>query len=181
MRAIARAAAPPHILGRRDTMMLYLVRHAWAGESGDPRYSNDDLRPLTREGRRRFRRFVGRLAERGLEVERIATSPLVRCRQTADLLEESQAGRPAVVELAALAPGANLEDLIAWTASGGVGDVAWVGHAPDVGLLAAALLGAPAGALRFGKGMVAAVQFTGLVQAGGGVLRWLASAKLLGL
>ena len=31
-------------------MFLYIARHAWAGESGDPRWPDDSLRPLTPEG-----------------------------------------------------------------------------------------------------------------------------------
>jgi phosphohistidine phosphatase SixA len=32
-------------------MFVYLVRHAWAGQSGDPRFANDSLRPLTDKGK----------------------------------------------------------------------------------------------------------------------------------
>ena len=67
-------------------MLLYIVRHAPAGQHGDPRYPNDSLRPLTRKGERRFERLVKRLVEHGLAPTLVVTSPLVRCRQTAEVL-----------------------------------------------------------------------------------------------
>ena len=57
-------------------MLLYIVRHAPAGQHGDPRYPNDSLRPLTRKGERRFSRLVKRLAEHGLAPTLVVTSPL---------------------------------------------------------------------------------------------------------
>ena len=64
-------------------MILYVIRHAWAGHYGDPAWPDDSQRPLTDEGRQRFARVVAELVKRGFAPQRIATSPLVRCRQTA--------------------------------------------------------------------------------------------------
>ena len=70
-------------------MDLYIVRHAIAVERGDPAYPWDDDRPLTPEGIHKFR-----LAARGLEklearIERILASPLLRARQTAEILRDA--------------------------------------------------------------------------------------------
>ncbi|HEX5443696.1 MAG TPA: histidine phosphatase family protein [Pirellulales bacterium] len=159
-------------------MIVYVVRHAWAEDRDEAAYPDDDLRPLTAKGKKRFRRVVKRLVKRGFDPRRLATSPLVRCRQTADLIAEYAPQGPTPEELDDLKPGGRLEPLLAWTAECREGDVAWVGHAPEVEELTAALIGGEA-ALHFAKGAVAAVEFTGRVFAGQGLLLWLATAELL--
>jgi 8-oxo-dGTP diphosphatase len=71
----------------RTQSTVYVVRHAKAGVRGTwP--GPDEERPLTRRGRRQARRLVERFA--GLEVERVISSPLVRCVQTVEPLLESR-------------------------------------------------------------------------------------------
>ncbi|MGD9721917.1 MAG: histidine phosphatase family protein [Pirellulales bacterium] len=161
-------------------MLLYLVRHAFAGQHGDPAYPNDELRPLTPKGRKQFRRTVKKLARRGLAPAVIATSPLLRCRQTAAELAERLDIEDAVVELDALRPGSHLEELLEWTRQQTSDEIAWVGHSPDIDCMAAKLLGASEGAVRFAKGAVAAVEFDGQPTAGSGTLCWFVTPKSLG-
>jgi phosphohistidine phosphatase len=163
-------------------MFIYIARHAWAGERGDPRWPDDSLRELTDEGIERYTKVVKALADCGFEPEIIATSPYTRCRQTAEAIAECVAGRPEIEELEALEPGSDLEPLIEWTNEQNGANVCWVGHSPDVERLAAELVGDGTGRIRFAKGAVAAIAFEGdTVNAGGGELHWLATAKLLGL
>ena len=163
-------------------MDLYIIRHAWAGHYGDSEWPDDGLRPLTEEGKERFARVVQQLAGQGFAPEIVATSPLLRCRQTADLVAEGLPDRAEVVELDALLPGSDREALLEWTArqSPEHGQVAWVGHAPDVGRLAADLIAESGGWIRFAKGAAAAIRFHGTPAVGDGELRWLVTAKLLG-
>jgi phosphohistidine phosphatase len=161
-------------------MLLYIVRHAFAGQHGDPGYPDDSLRPLTKKGRKQFSRCVKKLARRGFAPGVVATSPYVRCRQTADVICERLCPAPEVVELADLEPGSRFDEVVAWSNAQGVEELAWVGHAPDVDRLAAALLGVGEGALLFAKGAVAAIYFDDDIAAGKGELRWLATPKLLG-
>lgn len=160
-------------------MTIYIVRHAWAEDRDEQLYPNDDLRPLARKGRKRFRRMARRLAKRGFDAAQIATSPLVRCRQTADILAEYAPREPLITELDALRPGSHLDSLLEWTGKQEGQDVAWVGHAPDVEQLAAALIADSGAAIQFDKGAVAAIAFDGPPAAGHGTLRWLAVAELL--
>ena len=76
---------------------LYIVRHAYAGQHGDPRYADDSLRPLTAKGRKQFRRVVKKLVRRGFAPKIVATSPLVRCRQTAEVICERISPPPPLV------------------------------------------------------------------------------------
>ncbi|MBL9122595.1 MAG: histidine phosphatase family protein [Planctomycetaceae bacterium] len=161
-------------------MIVYIVRHAWAEERDSERYPDDNLRPLTRGGSKRFARVARKLAKRGVAPTIIATSPLVRCRQTAEILAARMPGNPPLVELAALAPSSRLETLLRWNAEQAQhAEVAWVGHAPDVEELAATLIGDMQARLRFNKGSVAAIECAP-GESGFGTLLWLATARLLG-
>jgi phosphohistidine phosphatase len=162
-------------------MFLYIARHAWAGERGDPRWPDDSLRELTPEGIERYTKVVKALAARGFAPWHIATSPYTRCRQTADIIAQHVPGKPAIEEHPALEPGSELEPLIDWTNSLDGADACWVGHSPDVEDLAAALLSDADARIRFAKGAVAAVSFDDEVSAGSGELHWLATAKMLGI
>lgn len=160
-------------------MYLYLARHAWAGNYGDPAWPDDSERPLTNEGIVRYRRMLDRLVKSGVTPQVIATSPYVRCRQTAELMADVCGGE--IVERDELAVGAELSKLIHWSNAQRVGEMAWVGHNPDMGLMAAALVGDAASSIRFAKGTVASIRFRGKVEVGAGELYWLATAKLLGV
>ena len=164
-------------------MILYIVRHAWAADRTDPAWPNDDARPLTKEGSDRFTRMIELLAKRDFAPELVATSPLVRCRQTAAIIAKVLPGRPKVVEREELAPGSSLEGLVKWTAhrAANCKEVAWVGHAPDVSDLATALVGDGRSAIHFAKGAVAAIEFADVPRTGQGELRWLVTGKLLGV
>ena len=161
-------------------MLIYIIRHAYAYEHGDPRWPDDSQRPLEAEGASRFQQAVEQLAKRGFEPQVIATSPYVRCRQTADIVAGYTPGEPTVVELPSLTPGSDLDELIEWSLAQRAESIAWVGHAPDVNHLAAALIGEGDANLRFSKGAVAAIRIHGQLAAGRGELQWLVTAKVLG-
>jgi len=162
-------------------MFIYIARHAWAGERGDPRWPDDALRELTPEGIERYAKVVKLLASRGFAPARVATSPYIRCRQTAEIIAKHVAGKPEIDELTALEPGSELEPLLEWSRSQDGADVCWVGHSPDVEDLAAALIADGGACLRFAKGAVAAFAFETEIDAGAGELYWLATAKTLGV
>jgi phosphohistidine phosphatase len=163
-------------------MDLFIIRHAWAGHFGDPAWPDDAKRPLSDEGRKRFASMVKLLADRGLTPGLIASSPMTRCMETAQVLAANVSGKPEVVARDELLSGGSLEKLLAWTAkqSQEHEQIAWVGHAPDVDSYAAVLLGHHDAAIRFGKGTICEIRFEGVPQPGGGQLRWLVTAKVLG-
>jgi phosphohistidine phosphatase len=163
-------------------MFIYIVRHAWAYEHGDERWPDDSQRPLEEEGVERFARVVKRLVDRDFAPAVIATSPYVRCRQTADIVAQHVAGSPSIVEFDALRPGSDFAALCEWTQQQPEGEsVAWVGHAPDVSHLAALLVGDGGAGIRFAKGAIAAIRVDDEVGPSCGELNWLATAKLLGV
>lgn len=111
---------------------LYIVRHGLAGEHGS--YANDNERPLTEEGIRKTRKVAKQLKEFGLRFDLILTSPLVRAKQTAEILQEAHLGK-SLQEAAELAPGGDFAQWINWLQSwreSGGNSLAIVGHEPDL-------------------------------------------------
>ena len=91
---------------------LYVIRHAIAAERG-PDWPDDDKRPLTEKGIARFKEGVAGLIWLDVGLDEIFTSPLVRAKQTADLLAATIPGKPPVKLLPALAPGHGPEEVMA--------------------------------------------------------------------
>lgn len=158
---------------------LYLVRHAIAAERG-PKYPDDRLRPLTPSGSKQFAKSVPGLAEIGVVIDFVLTSPLVRARETATLLAAGLKPKPAIVEIEALAPGGRHQAVIEAIKSHAKRHkkLALVGHEPDLGELAARLLGAR-GSVEFKKGGVCFIQMDGATPGGPGTLRWMLPPKAL--
>lgn len=115
-------------------MKLYLVRHGLAGQFGD--YPDDNARPLTEEGKKKTARIAQKLAALGITFDKILSSPLVRARQTAEILVTEKLG-DAVEEFSPLAPGGKIEDWLHWwrqsSYRGTEQAIALVGHEPDLG------------------------------------------------
>lgn len=68
-------------------MKLYILRHGEAAEHGDLRYPNDADRPLTPKGTRRTRALARVLRKLDITFDVIFSSPLVRARETAEIVE----------------------------------------------------------------------------------------------
>lgn len=157
------------------TTRLYIIRHAVAEDLAEA--EDDHARRLTKKGRKAFARLVRRLAESGMAIDLIATSPLVRARETAAVLAETLARQPPVEVVDLLAPGADWQALVEWTVQQGAARVAWVGHNPCVGRLVALTIGDGSAAVRMHKGAVAAIRLDdGPGQPG--ELEWLATPEL---
>ncbi len=163
------------------SLELYFVRHAVAAERGTA-YPDDGRRPLTPEGAQRWKTAVVGLRAFGVQVDVVLTSPLMRAEETAAILAAGLKPAPRVITVDALAPGARLADVsAAITAYAGVrkaSRLALVGHEPDLGELAAKLLGAR-GAIEFKKGAVCRIDVARAMPGGPGVLRWFVPPRVL--
>ena len=157
---------------------LYLVRHGIAAERGKE-WPDDSKRPLTHKGIARMREVASGLKDLEVSFDLILTSPLVRARQTADLLHQGLGGSIPLEETAQLAPGGRPADLIELLRTKKKIDrVALVGHEPDLGQLAAFLIGARA-PLVFKKGGVCRIDFEKFPPVPPGHLVWFALPKML--
>jgi phosphohistidine phosphatase len=150
---------------------LYLIRHGIADERG-PKYPDDSKRPLTDEGRSALKRTAKGLNDLKVTVDVIVTSPLVRTKQTAEILAESLRGNPPVVESDALAPDGTPAAVFQEIGKHARQErVALVGHEPNIGELAAQLVGARV-PIEFKKGAICRIDFEELPPKGAGYLRW---------
>ena len=159
---------------------LYLIRHGIAAERGT--YQNDDQRPLTQEGDRKTRQVANRLKQLNLQFDQILTSPLIRARQTADILKAVGLS-PNLEEFAPLAPDGKIEDWISWyktwQLTGGK-SLALVGHEPDLGYWAELLIwGQPKASLIVKKAGIMGINLPVTNPIGNSQLFWLTPPKFL--
>jgi phosphohistidine phosphatase len=118
------------------------MRHGQSPTAAEARVATDAKRPLSEKGRRDARRMAAEILRRGGRPALVLHSPLVRAAETAreaaaalaavaeefDPLDNTLPAHEALAELGARA--------------GDVDDVLAVGHQPQVGEIAALLLGA---------------------------------------
>ncbi len=131
--------------------MILLVRH---GRAEDRHPQGDGARGLTEEGRREFRASARGISAR-TPLAAVATSPLPRAVQTAEILAEA-CGLERVVVRVELGLGAAPADIEALARELGRG-FALVGHNPSMSAALAWLLGREAGLPRFAPGAAAAL------------------------
>jgi phosphohistidine phosphatase len=166
-------------LNSEEIMDIYIVRHAIA-EDIAPGGGGDAARALTTEGKQKMKEAARGFARMELNVERIFASPLVRARQTADIL--AAALKKNVEEMKELAPAYSpaqvCEKLIALKKAG---SVMLVGHEPNCSELASYLLEGSTGvAIEFKKGAICLIELESPRPASG-MLRWLLPPSALRL
>jgi phosphohistidine phosphatase len=157
---------------------LYLIRHGLAEERGEA-WPDDNKRPLTDEGMARMRKAARGLARLGVAIDVILSSPLVRARQTADLVAGGLDPRPSLVNVDSLAPDGSYAAIVAdLEKHGRKPRLALVGHEPLIGELAARLIGSRH-ALEFKKGAICRIDLDEIPPAGPGDLRWMLTPRVL--
>ncbi len=162
-------------------MELYLIRHGIAVERGI--YAQDCDRPLTEKGRDRTHRVAQRLAQLGLHLDLILTSPFLRAHQTAEILYDTGLGETLEVsEL--LEPDSSLVPWLRWLDNWPLrpgGCLALVGHEPNWSDWTEQLIfGEPSGHLRVKKAGVVGLSLPEQVSPlNNSELFWLAPPRLL--
>jgi phosphohistidine phosphatase len=121
-------------------LVLDLLRH---GQALAPGPQGDAARPLSPAGRRSIERLARRLASEGWRPDRILTSPLLRARETAEILCTGAASGVTIEIADALAPDRDPLEILEALAHGAAiaGHVLLVTHQPLIGQLAAHLTG----------------------------------------
>jgi phosphohistidine phosphatase len=161
-----------------DQFELYFIRHGVAAARGE-NYPDDTKRPLTSEGMQKLRKEAKALSALDITFDVILTSPLVRTRQTAEIIAAGFRTQPAIVNAPALAPGgthsAIIEELSKQQRRH---KIALVGHEPGMGELAARLIGLRR-ALEFKKGAICRIDVAALPPTGPGQLRWFLTPRIL--
>ena len=148
-------------------MLLYFLRHADAIYEGE--------RPLSAKGRKQMQQVSAFVKRTKIEVKGLLTSPLLRAKETAELVAPALGVTPCVSKL--LDSGASLADLqeLVKQCPADCG-VMLVGHEPDFSEIIEALTG---GQVEMKKAALALVECEEVAE-GAGVLRWLVAVKLMG-
>jgi phosphohistidine phosphatase len=122
-------------------MRLYLVRHGIAEPPGDANHYQDFRRSLTPEGAKKMREVAGGMKGLGIGIDRVASSPLIRAKETAEIIAEVLDLKDPVEYWDELTPGALAQQTVArLQGCKNRESVALVGHQPHLGYLAAFLI-----------------------------------------
>jgi phosphohistidine phosphatase len=157
---------------------LYLIRHGIAEERGDD-WPDDTKRPLTDEGKSSLRKEARGLLRLGVTFDIMLTSPLVRAKQTAEIMADACNDRPSLVTVDSLSPNGSFQNILKdLEEHARKSRIALVGHEPDLGELAARLAGLRR-PLEFKKGAICRIDVKTLPPAGPGALRWFFPPKIL--
>jgi phosphohistidine phosphatase len=156
-------------------VQLLVIRHAIAEdrEAFAGTGLDDAQRPITARGERRMRQGVRGLRRVIRRMDLLASSPLVRARQTADIVA-ARYPRAERVEIPSLAPEADPQDFLEWLVQQAGREVlAAVGHEPSLsGIVTWLVANRKEPVIELKKGAACLVDFPSSVTAGGGVIHW---------
>lgn len=160
--------------GEAERVRVHLLRHAHAGDAFEW-MGDDDLRPLTKKGRRQSERLGAFLEAHDVRPDVIVSSPKVRALQTAEIVA-SLLGMSVKTD-PRLGEGFGQRELWALLDETGAREPMFVGHDPDFSALLSYLIDAAGVSLK--KGALATVDLHTKLGDGEGELRWLITPELL--
>ncbi len=167
-------------------MNLYLLRHGIALAQDDPSVSHDRERPLTHKGVKRLRKAAKGLLRLEVPFDAVLTSPLLRSRQTAEIVVATLGIDALLEEISGLAPESSVEHLIfGLTRYQDRKHVLLVGHEPLLSDAAASFLSSGKQTrhlnLAFKKGSLCHIEIESLTSTAPGQLHSLLTPKQLRL
>ena len=160
---------------------LYIMRHGLASPRVAAGITDDAKRPLTPEGKKKMQEIARGLTHLGVELDWVVSSPLVRAVETAGIVADSLSAKVPFDITDTLSPGGSPEALIAFLAKHPHRKrVLVVGHEPDLGELAARLVGAGRHAhLSFKKGGCCWISFDEFPPKAPGELVWWLTPRVI--
>src|SRR5262245_9835762 len=132
-------------------MDLYLIRHADALALGERGITDDEQRPLSEKGERQSQAMGQFFKARGITFDRVVSSPLVRARQTAEIMLKAAGIDLEIALTDSLTPDARPKKTARYLTKTGGDKVAIVGHLPHMGEFAAWLIGGKKAQVEFAK------------------------------
>ncbi len=157
------------------------MRHGIALDRIGGPIKTDFERPLTDEGKAEAREVALTLKRKGTHPEVIIASPLVRAKQTAEILREVFAVKGELEITEALAPGGSASDVYKLLRKFlEFSEIFLVGHEPDMSRLAGTMLWAgPDLNLSFKKAGVCRIDISEVPPTSPAQLKWFVSPKIL--
>ncbi len=164
-------------------MNLFILRHGIAVEHGAAGYENDDERPLTSKGERKVWMIAEAMKALEISFDLILSSPLVRARETAEIVAEVLKSKKRMELTDTLAPQESAKRLIDYlNDQGAVDDVLLVGHEPFLSRLISLLIsGDSEASVLLKKGGFCKLSMEDLQQGQCATLEWLLTPKQMGL
>lgn len=159
---------------------MYMMRHGIALDRLGGGITSDSQRPLTDEGREETRMVAHALKKIGVRADLVVSSPLIRARQTGEIISEVIGGGQKLEITDALAPAGSTSSLYKFMKQfTKVEEVFFVGHEPDIGRLVATLIWAgPEVDIPFKKAGVCRVDVVDLPPTIPGTLKWSLTPKI---
>jgi phosphohistidine phosphatase len=159
-------------------MELYLIRHAEASALGEHNITDDALRPLTERGEKQAKTIGRGLSRRGIQLNKLLTSPLVRARQTAEILvQDWKDAAPKVIVCDELIPDSRPKKLAKYLRRMEEEHVGLVGHSPHLNILASWLIGSKKAQVEIAKAGIAFISCDDAPGRGLGALQWLVTPE----
>ena len=158
-------------------MDLYILRHGKAGQSSsDP---DDRNRSLTAEGKDEMRRQARWIRSKKIRFDVIATSPLTRAYETAEIVARSVGQKNALSIWEELAPGGDLETICYHAAQfGEEAKVLITGHEPALSILISRIIsGRDDAFVVIAKGGLAKIRNYSFDKKPAGELQWLLTPR----
>ena len=164
-------------------MELYFMRHGIAALEDSPGVASDGERPLTPKGIKRMRKAAKGLLSLQVSFDRILTSPLLRARQTAQVVTEVLGAEERLQEIPELAPERSVQELVTRLADYGEEKrILLVGHQPLLGETASFLLSrSKMTGIPLKKGGLCCLEIDDLQSETVAVLHWMLTPKQLRL
>jgi phosphohistidine phosphatase len=160
-------------------MKLYCIRHAQAVDRDTEGVTSDAERTLTDSGKDTAKKVGKALAKLGIKFDLVLSSPLVRARQTAEIIAETLgADEPELVDgLKGPVNPSEIEDTIRKSSAE---NIALVGHTPSMDEYVSSLMfGKTTGMIKLRKASVCCVDLDSETSPLRGELQWLITAKQL--
>jgi phosphohistidine phosphatase len=162
----------------RDRVELFLIRHADALALGERGITNDDERPLSEQGEADAQAAAQALQAKGVVLDKLLCSPLLRARQTAEIMLRVWSRADLILDTCdCLAPSGKHRKLSKILLKTGGEKVGLVGHMPHLGEYAAWLMGHKKFHIDLAKAGVAFITCGDLPAKGLGSLQWLVTPE----
>jgi phosphohistidine phosphatase len=157
---------------------LYIIRHGLAGTSLDDE-AMDQERPLTKKGKAKMKEIAKGLKEMKIGFDIVLTSPLLRAKESAEILNAYCGNSKKVSITDLLSPEASYNNLIKFLNKlKGSEKVAIVGHEPFLSGFASFCLSKNKSSLmNLKKGGVLMLEIDKVIKPGRCVLSWLMEPK----
>jgi phosphohistidine phosphatase len=159
-------------------MDLLVLRHGEAGQSSN--LASDFKRSLTVEGKQEIVEIANGLKSLGVELDHILTSPLLRAKQTAEIVAKSLKYKNKIEEIDSLKPEGNRLEFYSVLSRFKLDSVVLVvGHEPYLSELIGEAISTSGCRIDLKKAGLARIKVVSILPKIKGELRWLLSPKHL--